>query len=59
MTYQELWDKLQGLSDEQLQENVMVEDPYEQECYPADFKICGSEHTSLDEDYPILLLSIL
>jgi hypothetical protein len=56
MTYRELLERLSSLSDEQLNCNVTVEDPYEDECFPAELRICGEDHSSLDEDHPVIYI---
>lgn len=57
MTYRELLERLSSLSDEQLNCTVTIEDPYQDECFPAaELRICGEDHDSLDEDHPIIML---
>lgn len=57
MTYRDLLKRLQELSPEQLDCDVTIEDPYPDECYPVkEFRICDTEHKSLDEDHPVLFL---
>jgi len=53
-TYGELLEKLQKLNPEQLKMTVTVEDDYENECYPAQFDICGENHDSLDDGHPVI-----
>ena len=54
MTYRELIEQLEKLTEEQLECTVTVEDLYDQECYAADLAITGNGHDSLDEDHPII-----
>ena len=54
MTYRELIEQLEKLTEEQLECTVTVEDLYDQECYSADLAITGNGHDSLDEDHPII-----
>ena len=56
MTYRELLERLSSLSDEQLNCTVTIEDPYEDECFPAKLRICGEDHSSLDEDHPVIYI---
>ena len=56
MKYKTLLEKLQKMTPEQLGLHVTVEDPYENECYPARLLIAGSAHDSLDEGHPVLYL---
>ena len=56
MNYKELLFYLKGLTEEQLLCDVTVEDPYENECYPAEFRIAGEKHEALDEDHPVIYL---
>jgi hypothetical protein len=56
MTYRELLERLSGLSDEQLNCTVTVEDACQDECCPAELRICGEDHGSLDEDHPVIYL---
>lgn len=44
MTYRELLERLSSLSDEQLNCKVTVKNPYEDECFPAELRICGKDH---------------
>lgn len=53
-TYRDLLEKLQNLTEEQLDMTVTVEDNYENKCYPAQFDICGENHDSLDNDHPVI-----
>jgi hypothetical protein len=54
MTYKQLIEELQKLTPEQLECDVTVEDSIDNECYPAELRIVGSEHDSLDEDHPVI-----
>ena len=54
MTYRELIETLEKLTEEQLDCTVTVEDLYHQECYAGDLAITGNGHDSLDEDHPII-----
>lgn len=57
MTYRELLEELSSLSDEQLDCTVTVEVELADECYPAEWRISGDEHPSLDPDHPIIYVS--
>ncbi len=52
MTYQELLTQLLSFNRERLQQTVTVE--LEDECFPANLRICGSDHDSLDEDHVVI-----
>lgn len=54
ITYRQLRTMLNALTEAQLDCDVTVEDSYEDECYTADFRICGNEHDSLDPDHPVI-----
>lgn len=58
MTYRELLAELQGLDDDQLDSDVTVELGLEDECYPAELRICDTDHFahngSLDEFHPVI-----
>jgi len=56
MTYGELLEKLYELSPLQLNCDVTVEDAYEEECYPAELRVCGENHDSLDDGYPVIFV---
>lgn len=56
MTYRELLERLSSFSDEQLNCKVIVKSPYEDECFPAELRICGEDHSSLDQDRPVIFL---
>jgi len=54
MKYHELLLQLQKLSQEQLDNDVTVESGIDDECYPAELRICDTEHDSLDENHPVI-----
>ena len=58
MTYAELLMELQNLNAEQLQCSVTVEiiDRAYDECYSATFRICDTEHDTLDNDHPVIFV---
>lgn len=56
MTYRELFEKLGTLTESQLNCDLTVELGPEDECYPAELRIAGSEHDSLDENHPIIFV---
>lgn len=56
ITYRQLQIILNSLSDEQLSCDVTVEDSYEQECYPADLRVCDDNHDSLDSGHPVIYI---
>jgi len=54
MTYLDLLQALNNLTDEQLNCMVTVELGITDECYGADLRICDSEHGVLDENHPVI-----
>ena len=57
MTYKELKEKLNELSETQLNLDVIVELEYLDECYKADsLRICSSKHFMLDDGYPVVFV---
>jgi hypothetical protein len=54
LTYRQLLEKLKCFSDEQLDSDVTVEDPFDNECYAGELKICGEDHDSLDDFHPVI-----
>lgn len=59
MTYRQMAKIIDRLSNEQLDCDVTVEIPEEEgsECYPADFRICGIAHDSLDDGHPVIYVN--
>lgn len=58
MTYRELLNKLNTLSESQLDDLVSVELDLDDEIlYPIDLRICTGEHDMLDENRPVLFVS--
>lgn len=54
MTYRELMQAIDKMTEEQKDCTVTIEDSAEEECYPAELSIAGSEHFSLDENHPVI-----
>ena len=54
MTYKELYNALNSLTENQLQQFVTVELGLSDECLPAQLRIAGKEHDTLDENHPII-----
>ena len=54
MTYGELLEKLYELSPDQLNCDVTIEDTYESEFFPAEFRISGDCDDSLDVGHPVI-----
>ena len=54
MTYRELIETLEKLTEEQLDCTVTVDDLYDEECYAGDLDIAAGGHDILDEDHPII-----
>lgn len=57
MTYKELLKRLSTLTPEQLNCDVTVELEVQDECYPAELRICGPDHELLDEDHPVIFVN--
>jgi hypothetical protein len=55
-TYRQLKACLELMNDEQLDANITVEDPYEQECYAAELRIADTNHDSLDDYHPVIYM---
>lgn len=56
MTYGQLLARLNALSPAQLGCDVTIEDPYESEFFPAEFRISGEDNDVLGEKHPIIYL---
>jgi hypothetical protein len=56
MTYRELLEAMIHWSDDQLDSTITVEVAFEDECYPAELRIAGVDHDSLDENHPIIYI---
>lgn len=54
MKYRELLEKLQNLTDQQLELDVTVELGMSAKCFSSELRICGEEHFALDEDHPVI-----
>lgn len=57
MKYRDLLEKLYDMNSQQLACDITVEIAWENECYPAELRIAGEEHDSLDNDHPIIYVS--
>ena len=53
-TYGELYELLGSFTPEQLDANITTEISWDNECFPCELRIAGSEHDSLDEGHPVL-----
>ena len=56
MTYGDLLKKLENMSGQQLLCSVTVEDPYENEFYPAELRII-EKYEDLDENHPVICMT--
>lgn len=56
MTYRTLIIHLKNLTEEQLDMNITVEISIEEEFFPAELRICGKEHSTLDENHPVIFV---
>ena len=57
MTYRELVQRLQEMDDEQLDCDVTIEIPCDyddNECYPGCLRIANDNHSSLDDNHPVI-----
>lgn len=54
MTYRELINLLNNMTESQKDCDVTVEDSCEDECFPAELRICGVDHPSLDNNHPVI-----
>ncbi len=57
MTYRDLLECLQKLTEEQLECTLTVELGISDECLPAEWRICGEEHFVLDDGHPVIYVS--
>ena len=57
VTYRELLEALQKLSEEELEMNVTIHHVYPDNYYPVE-RIARSEEGALDKDHPILVVSV-
>ena len=55
-TWEDMQKAISLLSPEQRKKNITVELEYQDEFYPAEFRICGAEHSVLDDNYPIIFV---
>ncbi len=56
MTYRELLNELVKLTPDQLYSDITVELGPEDECYPAELRICDIDHPSLDDKHPVIFV---
>ena len=56
MTFEELKQALNTLTEEQLSCDLTVELGLENECFPAKLRTAGEYHDSLDENHPIIFV---
>jgi hypothetical protein len=54
ITYRQLRDKLNQMSEEQLDMDVTIEIAWDDECFAGELTICGPEHGSLDDFHPTI-----
>ena len=54
MTYRELLQSLTNLTNEQLDCDVTIELEFEDECFPAELRICGATNDLLAEGHPVI-----
>jgi len=56
MTYRQLIEELKKLDDYQLGCDLTVELNIEDECLPAELRICGPNHDVLDKNHPVIFV---
>jgi len=54
ITYRELIQRLNKLTDEQLDCDVTVDLGTSEECFAAEFRVCGENHWTLDDNHPVI-----
>jgi hypothetical protein len=59
ITYRTLANLIGLMNDDQLDSDVTVEIASEDECYPAELRIAGENHCSLDDGHPVIYLNDL
>jgi hypothetical protein len=58
-TYRELLSAIQQMNDEQLDSNITVQDPAEDEFHPAELRIMdGNEQDVLDDYHPVIYIPL-
>ena len=53
-TWRHLREALSFLSEEQLNADLTIELGQEDECFAAEFRVCGETHYSLEDGHPVL-----
>jgi len=54
MKYREALEMMKTFTEEQLDCDVTIELEYADECLSAELRICGENHTMLDEGHPVI-----
>jgi hypothetical protein len=53
-TWEQMATAIALMSPEQKKTNITIELEYQDEFYPAELRICGSEHSVLDDGHPVI-----
>jgi len=53
-TWEQLGQAIVFMSEEQKKSNITIELEFEDECLPAVLRICGENHSMLDEGHPVI-----
>ena len=56
-TWEDMAKAIAEMSPEQRATNITVELKYADEFYPAELRICGSEHDVLDDGHPVIFVN--
>lgn len=56
MTYQDLLKALSELTPDQLACDVIAEFGPEDECHPAELRICADNHFEMPDNYPVIFV---
>jgi|SRR5690606_9162538 len=59
LTYRELGKLINQMSEEQLEMDVIIEDPWENESFAGELTICGPEHEVLDDFHPTIRMILI
>ena len=53
-TWEQMATAIALMTPEQRKTNITIELEHEDECYPAEFRICGADHQILDNGHPVI-----
>lgn len=53
-TWEQLEQAIALMSPEQKAANITIELEFQDECYPAELRVCGPDHQTLDDGHPVI-----